>query len=101
MKNKLNGSSHIPELQDIANDYEKLLSHCNAMDYVDLIASVKGCITSDENLNHIYQRQNYVICGSPTSMYEVRGELNQFICTIVYNKQTDGWTDRQTDRQTD
>ena len=71
----MNGSSNCNKTQGVAEDYDKFLCHCNAMDYADLINGVKECFKSDAGIKELYEGQHYLIYGTPTSIVEVKLSL--------------------------
>ncbi|XP_031561210.1 PCNA-interacting partner-like isoform X2 [Actinia tenebrosa] len=74
IESKLYGLSSVkdPEILQIIEDYGKFLADCNAMDYADIINCVSQCFqASDNNTKELYQNQQYIILGIPTTVFEM------------------------------
>lgn len=75
IESKLYGVSSVrePEILQLVEDYNKFLADCNAMDYADVINCVSRSFqSSDNNTGQVYQDQQYIIIGIPTTLVEVR-----------------------------
>ena len=51
--------------------YNKFLSHCNAVDFTDVLQRVKTYFIVDSNLRDMFQTSQYIVLGKPTTELEV------------------------------
>ena len=66
--------------------YDKFLSHCNSVDFADVLQRVKTYFIMDSNLKDIFQTSHqFVVFGKPKTELEVRVKhyTNYFYCFPV------------------
>ena len=52
--------------------YNKFLSHCNAVDFADVLQRVKTCFIVDNNVKDMFQTSHqFVVLGKPKTELEV------------------------------
>ena len=60
----------------LCSEYNKFLSYCNAIDFVDLLQRVKTCFIMDTDAKNNFQTlQQFVVIGKPNTQLEV-GAIN-------------------------
>ena len=61
--------------------YNKFLSHCNAVDFADVLQRVKTYFIVDSNLRDMFQTSQYIVLGKPTTELEVSVKHSN---TLIY-----------------
>mgnify|MGYP000338532322 FL=1 len=76
MKYKLAMEDGDEEIARLCSEYNKFLSYCNAVDFVDILQRVKTCFIVDTDAKNNFQTlQQLVVVGKPNTQLEV-GAIN-------------------------
>ena len=60
------------EVTKLCTAYNKFLSHCNAVDFADVLQRVKTCFIVDNNVKDMFQTSHqFVVLGKPKTELEV------------------------------
>ena len=77
MKYKLAMEDGDEEIARLCSEYNKFLSYCNAVDFVDILQRVKTCFIVDTDAKNNFQTlQQLVVVGKPNTQLEV-GAINR------------------------
>lgn len=60
------------KITKLCTAYNKFLSHCNAVDFADVLQRVKTCFIVDSNVKDLFQASHqFVVLGKPKTELEV------------------------------
>ena len=81
VKYKLSMEDGTGETAKLCSEYNKFLSHCNAVDFVDVLQRVKTCFIMDSDAKIKFQTvQQFVVVGKPKTQLEVSKIFK--LCTL-------------------
>ena len=79
MKCKLSLEDDNEEISKLCAAYNKFLSHCNAVDFADILQRVKTCFIVDSDAKDKFQiSHQFVVVGKPKTQLEVSTAVTHF-----------------------
>ena len=73
IKHKLHMDTVDENISNLCGSYDKFLSYCNAVDFIDILQRVKTAFIVNKSANKVYQMPHqFVVIGRIMTAFEVR-----------------------------